>query len=169
MIKKTKRKKRTIKKPVRIFKNARDECDFYWKVLVKARAGFKSELSENYDDLHPRHLRGKPNYALRYSLLNGFCCTGGEHKFGFHHTGRQADFENRVKAIRGEKIFESLEMLTHTKETEPIAEIRDLLLFDLLPFYDDIKSWYHNKDYKNHTIKKQYEYLFGLLKLKLEG
>lgn len=82
---------------------------------MKSRAHYQSELSGNKKKLSAHHLRGKANYIMRFSLDNGFCCSSGEHYYGFHNTGRRAAFEERVKAIRGKDIFEKLEHMSRFK------------------------------------------------------
>ena len=91
--------------------NLKKECGILWAKCVKARAGWKSELSGKTENLNAHHLRGKSNYMLRFSLDNGFCLTNGEHFYIAHNTGRQQGFEERVKAIRGADVFEKLELL----------------------------------------------------------
>lgn len=52
-----------------------------WKKVVKARAGYKSELGGDVEgqQLHAHHIMGKPNYRLRFELDNGICINGGQH------------------------------------------------------------------------------------------
>ena len=146
-----------------LFKNKKEECDFYWSVLIKAKSGFKSELSGLTEDLHSHHLRGKPNYNLRYSRLNGICCTAGEHKFGFHHEGRKQDYEDKVKLTRGEQIFDSLKLIKNTLGGDIINEIRIELLDDLAPYSQEIKEYFESKNYSNYYIKKKYKHLLKQL------
>lgn len=91
--------------------NLKKVCDALWSNCIKARAGYKSELSGKTELLNAHHLRGKPNYLLRYSLDNGISLTNGEHFFVAHNTGRRETFENRVKVLRGDDIFQRLELL----------------------------------------------------------
>jgi hypothetical protein len=72
-----------------------------WANCVKARAGWKSEYSGKEGCLHAHHIHGKPNYRLRFELLNGVCITGGEHKFIAHHTGRSEKFKQWAMRLRG--------------------------------------------------------------------
>ncbi len=119
---------RKINKPTH--KQLKKYCDDLWSLCVKARAGFKSELSGKTEMLNAHHLRGKSNYALRYSLINGFCCTGGEHIFGFHHTGRREQYEERVKLIRGKDIFERIQ--ADAKEDLNLHDVRNALEGELI-------------------------------------
>lgn len=84
-------------------------CDRLWSLLIKVRAGYKSEYSGKAEVLNAHHLRGKKSLALRYSLENGYCCTAGEHKFGFHSIANNHKYESRVKEQRGADIFKRLE------------------------------------------------------------
>jgi len=54
-------------------------CDALWSYAVKAKAGFKSQLSGNILQLNSHHVFRKPNLALRYDLMNGLCVTNNEH------------------------------------------------------------------------------------------
>lgn len=94
------------------------KVDKLWGEVIKARAGYRSELSGAAGRqiggdaiLHPHHLRGKSTYRLRYELENGVCCTSGEHKFGFHHAGRREGYEQKIAAKRRPDLFEYLEKL----------------------------------------------------------
>jgi hypothetical protein len=113
-------------------KDVKSECDKLWSKLIKLRAGMKSELSGKTDRLHSHHLIGKSCYALRYSLENGICVTAGEHKFGFHHAGRQFAYNEKVKELRGSDIFEKLSLLKNQK-------CKDLKLMKLF-LENEIKS-----------------------------
>jgi len=89
-----------------------------WGQIVIARAGKVSELSKNTGLLDPHHLRGKSNYTLRFSLLNGYCCTRDEHIKGFHNEFDPAQIqrnEDVVRKQRGADIFEKLEGFKHIK------------------------------------------------------
>ena len=94
-------------------------CDDLWADLIKAKAGYKSEYSGKLgkkaggeEILHSHHIVGKPNFRLRYELDNGISLTAGEHKFIAHHTGRQEMFRVRVKEIKGQDIYEKLNLLS---------------------------------------------------------
>ena len=96
-------------------KTLKKQCDDLWAKIVKVRAGNKSELSGKTDNLHSHHIVGKPGYRLRYELDNGICLTAGEHFFGIHNQGRQKEYEARIKAVKGQDIFERLEKLKNEK------------------------------------------------------
>lgn len=115
-------------------KDLKKECDLLWSETIKARAGYKSELSGKTERLNSHHLKGKNSYALRYSLENGFCCTSGEHNFGFHNTERRASFEERVKRLRGADIFERLEKLKWCKSKVDLGMIKAYLKQELGKF-----------------------------------
>jgi hypothetical protein len=92
-------------------KKLKGECDRLWAVLIKLRAGNKSEISGKTESLHAHHLRGKNNYRLRYELLNGVCCTSGEHFFGFHVAGRREKYEQIIARQRRADLYAYLEQL----------------------------------------------------------
>lgn len=80
-----------------------DECDRIWAELIKAMAGYKSEISGKLGKqiggehiLNAHHLRHKPNYRLRYDLEGGVCCTNGEHQFGFHNPKLKDKYEDLI-------------------------------------------------------------------------
>lgn len=64
-----------------------------WIEVIKARAGYKSELSGKEGKqiggdtiLTAHHIAGKPNNRLRFELDNGICLDNGtEHLFGIHN------------------------------------------------------------------------------------
>jgi len=86
------------------------QLDKLWADIVKAKAGYKSELSGREGMqiggdyvLNAHHLIGKPNHRLRFDLSNGICITKGEHNFDAHGSRtRQEAFENKVKELRGD-------------------------------------------------------------------
>ena len=98
-------------------------CDEIWSQVVRQRAEYESEYSgkpydkENGIYLCAHHLIGKPNYRMRYELLNGFCLTLGEHKWIAHHEGRVAAFKEVVKSVRGDDIFEILDEMYRLSKT----------------------------------------------------
>lgn len=132
---------------------------FLWGTLIKAMAGFESELSGETDGLSPHHLRAKSNNVLKFSLLNGICCTYAEHQ-GFHNVGSNWELEEKVKKIKGEKIFESLQLLKYSKEIVKPRDVIPELLRDLHKHREAIQSYYDAKDYKNRKIIKLYKQLF---------
>lgn len=104
------------------------ECDTLWAKLIKLRAGNKSELSGKTERLNAHHLAGKPNYWLRYMELdNGFCCTAGEHIFGFHHAGRFMSYIKKVQALRGADIYERLEAIKSKSVKISLTEVKEFL------------------------------------------
>lgn len=115
-------------------------CDRLWAECIKARAGWKSELSGKTEGLNAHHLRGKSSYALRYNLDNGICCTNGEHFYGFHHTERRVTFEERVKALRGAEIFEKLESLKHYPGKVDLGMVRVYLEHSLKNFKEGLNN-----------------------------
>lgn len=112
-------------------KITKKQVDKVWADCVKARAGYKSEISGKTENLHAHHLRGKSSYRLRYELENGVCCTSGEHFFGFHVTGRREGYEKMIAAKRRPDLFEYLERLQwdicKTKLPEVYEYLKDVL------------------------------------------
>ena len=74
-----KQPKKHLKTRHSAFKNKRRGADRLWADIIKARAGYKSEISGKTENLQAHHVHKKPNLALRYSLDNGICLTAGEH------------------------------------------------------------------------------------------
>ena len=146
----------------KLFKNATEELEFYWKVLIKAMADFKSEISGGTDGLTAHHIAGKPCDALRYELLNGVCCTSGEHKFGYHNTGRVEQYREITKKLRGEGVFEKLQEIKRDG-SEGKAYYRAFLLAMLEPYKAEIEAYLAFKDYKSKKVKDQYNYLLEQL------
>jgi len=100
-------------------KSLRKQLDELWAECVKFRAGYKSEISGTPGRqiggeaiLHAHHLAHKPGNVLRWHLANGICITAGEHKFGAHGP-HEEEFRKKVQALRGENIFEVLDMLKY--------------------------------------------------------
>ena len=116
-------------------KTLKKQCDDLWSKIVKLRAGNKSEISGKTESLHSHHIIGKPGYRLRYELENGICLTAGEHFFGVHNQGRQKDYEERIKTVRGQDIYERLSLLKNEK-SKSLALIKIYLEQEL----DEIKK-----------------------------
>lgn len=92
------------------------QLDTLWANVIKAKAGYRSEISEREGKqiggefiLNAHHLFGKSNHRLRYEISNGICLTSGEHKFDAHgERARQELFENKVRELRGKDIYDTL-------------------------------------------------------------
>ena len=113
--------------------------DFLWSTLIKAKAGFKSELSGKTNDLQSHHLAQKPNKKLRYMPENGICVTSGEHKFGFHGGNIEA-YKEKAKIAKGYDVYESLLPYVHNKEKFNAIEIEEMLLKELKPYKMEIMT-----------------------------
>jgi hypothetical protein len=110
------------------------ECDKLWSDCIKARAGYKSEISGKSGALHAHHLVGKPTLRLRYDLENGIALTPGEHFYIAHNTGRQEKFRENVKALRGEDIFERLTRYKWIKNPVDLNAVKVYLQEELKRF-----------------------------------
>lgn len=145
-------------------KPQREYLDFLWATLIKSIAGFKSEISGSTENLCSHHLAGKPNSMLRYlELDNGICITNGEHTFGFHHAGRVESYRSYAKRLRGNDIYERLELLKNRSDKISKDVIEEYLLNRLAPFTEKIVDYYQSKDYKSAKVKKMYSNLFKKL------
>jgi len=100
------------------------ECDLLWAKCIKKLADDKSEISGRTKNLHAHHIVGKPNYRLRYELKNGICLTAGEHFYGIHNQGRQKQYEDKIRQIKGEHIYEELNLLRHVKSKTDLKLIK---------------------------------------------
>lgn len=87
-------------------------CDDLWAECVKARAGYKSELSELRERLTAHHIKGKGTYRLRYELDNGICITAGEHRWGIHNPNRHDAYQKRIDDVIGSARAKKLEVLS---------------------------------------------------------
>ena len=100
-------------------KTLKQQCDELWAECVKARAGYKSEISGKEGRqiggdsiLHSHHINGKATYRLRYELDNGVSLTAGEHKFGIHVEGRRKEYQKRIEAAKGKKIMDKINRIS---------------------------------------------------------
>jgi len=96
--------------------------DELWYELVKAKAGYKCEISGAIGTLiggdsvlNAHHIAGKPNLVLRYLYENGISVTQGIHKFTIHNPNRAESGRNQIKAIKGDFIFERLKIYLNAK------------------------------------------------------
>lgn len=93
--------------------------DKLWQECVKARAGWKSEVSGNGKHngfvIQGHHIFHKPNLRLRYALEFGICLTKNEH-MSYHEFEKRAFAADRKKADEMRKSF-----LDIRKETEEKA------------------------------------------------
>ena len=127
------KKKIKLPKP----KSLKKQCDDLWALVVKARAGYRSELSGKTDLLHSHHIAGKDCYRLRYELDNGICVTAGEHFYGIHHQGRKANFEHMIKIVKGFGIFERMEELRKNKSKTDLKLVKIYLGQKLKEFHKE--------------------------------
>ena len=109
------------------------ECDKLWSECIKARAGYKSEISNKTEKLHSHHIMGKPNLSLRYDLDNGICLTAGEHFFGIHNQGRMFQYLERIKAVIGDDRWQRLQIRRALK-TKTLLETKEYLTIKLKQF-----------------------------------
>jgi len=162
-------KKRNKKTRIKVEKISVKWLEFLWKVAVKCRAGFKSELSGDSEcELHPHHIIGKDNLWMRLSLENGICLNGGEHKFMAHGTpSRQLEFKIALETKRGEGIQEKLYSELRWKEGKPnLYEMETALLKIIDPYVVELMNWLIFKSYKSSSVKADYKKLFIKLGVK---
>lgn len=119
-----------MKKPrkTRRKNNLKSECDKLWSKLIKLRAGNKSELSGQTENLQSHHLIQKTaGYRLRYELDNGICLTKSEH-FSWHYVPiKHEQMREQVKALRGNDIFIKLANLKSYKGKTDLKLIKVFL------------------------------------------
>jgi hypothetical protein len=111
------------------------KLDKTWSLIIKLRAGNKSELSEKTENLDSHHIVRKPCYFLRYDLDNGICLTSYEHRYGIHGS-HEEEYREHIKAVRGKDIYEKL-MLRKNNTC-------DLKLIEIL--LDNEQKKYKNKE-----------------------
>lgn len=95
-----------------------------WSEIIKILAGHKSEYSGKTENLNSHHIRGKENYRLRYELSNGMCLTQAEHGYIAHNESRRRQFEAFVKRVRGNDVFEKLDLIAGFQGKADIRAIR---------------------------------------------
>lgn len=92
------------------------QCDDLWIEIIKAKAGYKSEISgrgrKEGIQITSHHIAGKPNFYLRYLLENGICLENHEeHIFGVHNKFDPVKSNEMTKKIIkkiGEERYEQL-------------------------------------------------------------
>ena len=67
------------RKPKTVRAKLYDECTELWQQVVKARAGYKSEINCHGGIIAGHHILGKSNWWLRFDTENGICLTTGQH------------------------------------------------------------------------------------------
>lgn len=120
-------------------KSLKKQCDALWYEIIKKRAGYKSELTGREGRqigggfvICAHHIGGKPNHRLRYELDNGICLeNGGEHKFGIHNPNREKEYREKIKAVKGEDIYERMLMLKHQRGTTDLQLVKIYLTKEL--------------------------------------
>lgn len=98
-----------------------------WKKAVKLRAGMKSELGGSGVQNHAHHIIGKSTYALRYSLENGICITGGEH-MKCHDPDAKVALQYQKKCLKVRKIdYDELKLLSNQVGSVNLMEMEEHL------------------------------------------
>lgn len=84
--------------------------DNLWRMIVLARADYKSEISRSEGPLEAHHIAKKPNDRLRFMLYNGVCLTYDEHRKAAHsdNVKIKSEFEKRIKELRGDDVYDRL-------------------------------------------------------------
>lgn len=142
--------------------------EFLWKVAIKCRANFASELTPNEeaDELHPHHIIGKDNQWMRFwSLDNGICLNSYEHNYMAHGTpSKQLEFKHCLELRRGKDIQDKLYSELRWKAGKPnLLEVENNLLEVIRPYSAELGEWLEKKDYKSSSIKADYKKLFAKL------
>jgi len=109
------------------------QCDKLWQKCVKARAGYRSEMSGTREGrMVGHHVMKKPNLFLRYNLDNGMCVTTGEH-FAIHYKGAEWLCYKSFIVLRGEHLLEALDSFRS-------INIKDMPEWTLEGKYDELKE-----------------------------
>lgn len=128
------------------------KCDSLWLELIKLKAGYCSEISDKEGTqiggsyiLNAHHINNKPNFHLRYSLENGICLTQTEHKYEAHANDTRKvlggkpkrlsfkgkrpyeEFKQKVRDLRGEDIYERLDVLKHDNTKLDLNDVKEML------------------------------------------
>lgn len=107
------------------------KCDNLWRDIILLRAGYKSEINHMMCRKHggdvviqAHHIVKKPNYALRYDIENGICLTYYEHHYGIHGD-REEEFRGKIKAVKGDGIYDRLTKKKYNTETLGAKSLHD--------------------------------------------
>jgi len=112
-------------------KALKKDCNELWAMIIKLRAGNKSELSGQTGLLNAHHILGKPNYRLRYDLENGISLTHYEHFRIAHSAAKQEMFRKEIKRLRGQDIYERLEFLRRSNSKTDLRAVEIYLKSEL--------------------------------------
>jgi len=108
--------------------------DDLWNLIIKTKAGFKSELSGREGKviggntiLTAHHINGKPNFRLRYEINNGICIDNdGEHIFGVHNHNPEisGEYQDKIIDYIGKERYEFLKTLKHRQKKADLNLIK---------------------------------------------
>lgn len=122
--------------------------DDLWSDCIKARAGYKSELSGKPGKkiggdyiLTAHHIVGKPNNRLRYELDNGICLENrSEHIFGVHSKdpAKSREYQDKIINKIGQKKYEKLLSLRHSVSKQDLQAIKIYLQIKLIEFKEKL-------------------------------
>ena len=125
------------------------KLDDLWNLIIKTKAGFRSELSGREGKviggstiLTAHHICGKPNYRLRYEIDNGICLDNdGEHMFGVHNFNPEIAREHQDKIIAyiGEERYERLKTLKHRQKKADLKLIEIYLEGEMKKVLKELK------------------------------
>ena len=124
-----------MKKKIKVYTPTKKELENLWKEIIKAKAGYKSELSGiegrqigGSKSITAHHIVGKPNDILRFlELDNGICLENeSEHIYGVHNKNdvvRARHYQDLIIAKIGQKRYDKLLMMRKqsSKKTDLMA------------------------------------------------
>ena len=121
-------------------KGRKTRLDRLWTNVIKARAGYVSEISGRSDGpITAHHIFGKPNLALRYDVKNGICLLNGpEHIYGVHDKNdalKRWKYEEEIRRIR-EEDWEYLSSLRNVTSAQFDWDAKEEELRELLEIYE---------------------------------
>jgi len=94
------------------FIKLQDKCDDLWERIIKIRAGFVCEMTEEKWELRylvAHHIAGKQKSWLRWNLDNGVCLYSGSHFLVHSQDTTIAHYcIEKLKQKRGKDWYESL-------------------------------------------------------------
>ena len=122
-------------------KKRKKDMDKLWADVIKARAGYMSEISLQEGILAGHHIFGKPNLVLRYDIRNGICLLNhSEHIYGVHNKNdliKRTYYEDEIRALRESDYF-ALEQLYHVTSPQFDWDAKEKELRVLLVKYNGL-------------------------------
>ena len=126
------------------------KLDDLWNLIIKTKAGFRSELSGREGKviggntvLCAHHICGKPNIRLRYEIDNGICMDNDkEHIFGVHDLDPEIarEYQDKIIDYIGKERYERLKTLKHRQKKADLKLIEIYLEAEMKKVLKDLPT-----------------------------